>query len=201
MAPSTVLSMQRAACAASAFPRPISPNSRPRCGPAFSTSISTAYSTNFLGVLHCTHAVLPRHQARARSSVSRRAAACTAGRERRYILPPKPQSSCSVNRLPRKSAGTAFGSTQSRPATPRRAGKSTSLCAVRLAARRPAMMPGGRSLSSLATPTTSPAAASTFVVARRYIETALRARRAGHGRPGNGGESCGVNTPPRWRSC
>jgi Enoyl-(Acyl carrier protein) reductase len=99
----------------------------------------------------------------ARSSVSRRAAACTAGRKGRYILPPKPQSSRSVNRLLRKSAGPAFGSTQSHPATPRRAGKSTSLCAVRSAARRPAMMSGGRSPScSLTTPTTSPAAASTF---------------------------------------
>jgi NAD(P)-dependent dehydrogenase (short-subunit alcohol dehydrogenase family) len=51
--------------------------------------------------------------------------------------------------LAQKTAGTVFGSTQSRPATPRRAGKSASLCAVRLAARRPAMMPGGGRLPAL----------------------------------------------------
>jgi hypothetical protein len=92
----------------------------------------------------------------------------------------------------------AFGLTQSRPATPRRAGKSPSLCAV-LAARRPGMMSGARSPSALRR--------QPHQLARRLRWHAATLRlRSGRDapatdRPETEESSCGADTPPRWRSC
>jgi NAD(P)-dependent dehydrogenase (short-subunit alcohol dehydrogenase family) len=153
MAPSTVLSMQRAACAASAFPRPISPISRRRCGPAFSTSISTAYST---APTPCGPAMVA---AKRGAIVSIAASRCLHGgppasiysAAKAAIIVFSQSLAQEVGRHGIRVNSIAPGNAEARR-------KSTSLCAARLAARRPAMMSGGRSPScSLATPTKSPA--------------------------------------------